>query len=265
MEDFLLRGLLGGMGVAVVTGPIGCFIVWRRMAYFGDSLAHAALLGMALGFSFGTDLRLGILVACVSLALFLLLLQTRKKLSTDTLLGVLSHAALAFGVIAVSLMEMLRVDLMGYLFGDILAVGPADLLWIYGGGTAGLCALALIWRSLLAVTVNEELARAEGVPVFAVKLSFMLLIALVVAVGMKLIGILLITSMLIIPAAAARPFSRTPERMAALASLAGACAVALGMWVSVRWNAPAGPSIVVAAAMLFLLSFSWSAPARGKL
>lgn len=264
MEDFLLRGLLGGMGVAVVTGPIGCFIVWRKMAYFGDSLAHAALLGMALGFSFGTDLRLGILVACVSLSLFLLLLQTRKKLSTDTLLGVLSHAALAFGVIGVSLMEMLRVDLMGYLFGDILAVGPADLLWIYGGGAAGLCALALIWRGLLAVTVSEELARAEGVPVFAVKLAFMLLIALVVAVGMKLIGILLITSMLIIPAAAARPFSRTPERMAALASLAGACAVAIGMWVSVRWNAPAGPSVVAAAALLFLLSFAWSATERGK-
>lgn len=264
MEDFLLRGLLGGMGVAVVTGPIGCFIVWRKMAYFGDSLAHAALLGMALGFSFGTDLRLGILVACVSLALFLLLLQTRKKLSTDTLLGVLSHAALAFGVIGVSLMEMLRVDLMGYLFGDILAVGPADLLWIYGGGATGLCALALIWRGLLAVTVSEELARAEGVSVFAVKLAFMLLIALVVAVGMKLIGILLITSMLIIPAATARPFSRTPERMAALASLAGACAVALGMWVSVRWNAPAGPSVVAAAALLFFLSFAWSAAARGK-
>lgn len=264
MEDFLLRGLLGGMGVAVVTGPIGCFIVWRKMAYFGDSLAHAALLGMALGFSFGTDLRLGILVACVSLALFLLLLQTRKKLSTDTLLGVLSHAALAFGVIGVSLMEMLRVDLMGYLFGDILAVGPADLLWIYGGGATGLCALALIWRGLLAVTVSEELARAEGVSVFAVKLAFMLLIALVVAVGMKLIGILLITSMLIIPAATARPFSRTPERMAALASLAGACAVALGMWVSVRWNAPAGPSVVAAAALLFFVSFAWSAAARGK-
>lgn len=264
MEDFLLRGLLGGMGVAVVTGPIGCFIVWRKMAYFGDSLAHAALLGMALGFSFGTDLRLGILVACVSLALFLLLLQTRKKLSTDTLLGVLSHAALAFGVIGVSLMEMLRVDLMGYLFGDILAVGPADLLWIYGGGATGLCALALIWRGLLAVTVSEELARAEGVSVFAVKLAFMLLIALVVAVGMKLIGILLITSMLIIPAATARPFSRTPERMAALASLAGTCAVALGMWVSVRWNAPAGPSVVAAAALLFFLSFAWSAAARGK-
>ena len=264
MEDFLLRGLLGGMGVAVVTGPIGCFIVWRKMAYFGDSLAHAALLGMALGFSFGTDLRIGILVACVSLSLFLLLLQTRKKLSTDTLLGVLSHAALAFGVIGVSLMEMLRVDLMGYLFGDILAVGPADLLWIYGGGAAGLCALVLIWRGLLAVTVSEELARAEGVPVFAVKLAFMLLIALVVAVGMKLIGILLITSMLIIPAAAARPFSRTPERMAALASLAGACAVAIGMWVSVRWNAPAGPSVVAAAALLFLLSFAWSAIERGK-
>ena len=253
----MLRGLMGGVGVAMVTGPVGCFIVWRKMAYFGDSMSHTALLGVALGFAFGIDLRLGTLAACIGLALVLLLLQRQRKLPTDTLLGVLSHTALSVGIIAVSLMETLRVDLMGYLFGDILAVGPVDLLWIYTGGAAALCALAWIWRGLLAITVNEELARAEGVPTFAVKLTFMLLIAFVIAIAMKLIGILLITSMLIIPAAAARRFSKTPEQMVVFAILAGVIAVMVGLWASLQWNTPAGPSIVVAASVLFLFSISW--------
>ena len=257
MEDFMFRGLMGGVGVALVTGPVGCFIVWRKMAYFGSSMSHTALLGVAIGFLFGLDLRLGILVSCIGLAIVLVLLQSQKKLSTDTLLGILAHMALAVGFIAVSLMETLRVDLMGYLFGDILSIGTLDLWWIYLGGAAALGVLAWLWRGLLALTVNEELASAEGVPTFAVKLVFMLLIAFIIAVAMKLIGILLITSMLIIPAAAARRFSKTPEQMAALAALAGIVSVGAGLWASLEWNAPAGPCIVVAASALFLLSYAW--------
>ena len=257
MEDFMFRGLMGGVGVALVTGPVGCFIVWRKMAYFGNSMSHTALLGVAIGFLFGVDIRLGILVSCIGLALVLLALQSRKTLSTDTLLGILAHTALSVGIIAVSVLETLRVDLMGYLFGDILAVGTLDLWWIYLGGAAALAVLAWLWRGLLAVTVNEELASAEGIPTFAVKLVFMLLIAFIIAIAMKLIGILLITSMLIIPAAAARRFSKTPEQMAALAILAGIVSVGVGLWGSVEWNAPAGPCIVVAAAVLFVFSHSW--------
>ncbi len=260
----MLRGLMGGVGVAMVTGPVGCFIVWRKMAYFGDSMSHTALLGVALGFAFGIDLRLGTLAACIGLALVLLLLQRQRKLPTDTLLGVLSHTALSVGIIAVSLMETLRVDLMGYLFGDILAVGPADLWWIYIGGAGVLCALAWIWRDLLAITVHEELAGAEGIQTFGVQLTFMLLIAFVIAIAMKLIGILLITSMLIIPAAAARRFSKTPEQMAVFAILAGVIAVMVGLWASLQWNAPAGPCIVVAASALFLASISWEILAHGN-
>ncbi len=264
MEDFMIRALLGGVGVAVVTGPVGCFIVWRKMAYFGESLAHTALLGVAMGFAFGIDLRLGILTACICFALMLLLLQKQRRLAVDTLLGVLSHTALSVGIFAVSVMETIRVDLMGYLFGDILAVGAMDLWWIYLGGAAVLGTLAFIWRGLLAVTVHEELATTEGVPTFRVKFVFMLLIAFIIAVAMKLIGILLITSMLIIPAAAARRFAETPEQMAALAVLAGIFSVAAGLWASVEWDAPAGPCIILAAAVLFLISNSWELLARGR-
>ena len=257
-EDFIWRALLGGAGIAMVSGPLGCFIVWRRMAYFGDSLAHSALLGVALGFLLGIDVRLGTLAACIALALFLVLLQSQKRLSSDTLLGILAHTALSLGLVTISFMESLRVDLLGYLLGDILSVTTSDIYWIFGGGALALAALTFIWRPLLAITVNEEIARAEGIPVGPVKLSFMLLIALVIAIAMKIIGILLITSLLIIPAAAARRFAKTPEQMAALASLIGALAVLGGVMASLRWDTPSGPSIVLAATALFTVSAGWS-------
>lgn len=256
MDGFLLRALLGGIGVALVAAPLGCFVVWRRMAYFGDSLAHSALLGIALGFLLGVDLNLGIVATCVMLALLLVLLQQQRRLATDTLLGILSHSALSLGLVAVSFMESLRVDLMAYLFGDILAVGHADLAWIWGGGAAVLALLVALWRPLLAITVHEELARAEGAPVLLLRFAFMLLIAVTVALAMKVIGILLITSLLIIPAATARRFARTPEQMAAFAALAGSLAVALGLAASLELDTPSGPSVVVAAAALFLLSLT---------
>ncbi len=259
LEDFVWRGLLGGLGVAVVAGPLGCFVVWRRMSYFGASLSHAALLGIALGFLLGIDITLGVIAACLTLTVLIVALQKQKRIPADTLLGILAHAALALGLVAISFLEQLRVDLLGYLFGDILAVTGADLLWIYGGGAAALAALAAIWRPLLAATVHEELAFAEGVPEFRVRLVFMMLIALVVAIAMKIIGILLIHALLIIPAAAARTFAKTPEQMAGLASAFGALAVLGGLFASLRWDTPAGASVVVAAAALFAVSFAWGA------
>lgn len=264
IDDFLWRALFGGVGVALVAGPLGSFVVWRRMAYFGDSLAHSALLGVALGFLLGTDLQIGSIATCVALALILVALQQQRRLATDTLLGILSHSALSLGLVAVSFAQTLRIDLMGYLFGDILAVGMTDLAWIYGGGAAALAVLAAIWRPLLAMTVHEELARAEGVPVIAIRLVFMLAIAITIAIAMKIIGILLITSLLIIPAATARRFARTPEQMAALASLTGCLAVVGGLAASLRFDTPSGPSVVVAAAALFLLSLAAGAVASAR-
>ena len=261
-EDFLLRGLLGGVGTALVAGPLGCFVVWRRMAYFGDSLAHSALLGVALGFVLGADLRVGGLAVCLVVALLLAALQRPGGLASDTVLGILAHTALSAGLVTVSLQERLRADLMGYLFGDILAVTPEDLGWIWGGGVLVLAALAWLWRDLLALTVHEELAEAEGVPARKIGLAFMVLIAVVVAIAMKIVGVLLITSLLIIPPAAARRIARTPEQMALLASALGCAAVAGGLAASLRWDTPAGPSVVLAAAAIFALS--GLAPGRGR-
>lgn len=254
MDDFLLRALLGGIGVALVAGPFGSFIVWRRLAYFGDTLSHSALLGVVLGFLLHTNLTLGIIVVCQVLALALFLLQRQRRLASDTLLGILSHTALSLGLVLLAFVENLRVDLLSYLFGDILAIGPVDLVWIYGGGLGALLALVLLWRPLLAVTVDQDLALVEGVPVAFVNWAFMALMALAIALLMKVVGLLLVTSLFIIPAATARRYAATPEGMAAGAALCGVVAVGGGLCASYRWDTPAGPSIVVAAACLFFLS-----------
>jgi zinc transport system permease protein len=260
MDDFLLRALVAGLGVALVAGPLGAFVVWRRMAYFGDTLAHSALLGVALGFLLEVSVNLSVIVVCVGLAMLLVVLQHQQRLASDTLLGILSHSALSLGLIVLALVETMRLDLMGYLFGDILAVMPEDIYWIWGGGLLALAALAFIWRPLLAMTVHEELARVEGVPVARVRLIFMLLIALVIAVAMKVVGILLITSLLIIPAATARRFATSPEQMALLAALTGCLAVGGGLYGSLQWDLPAGPAVVVAAALLFFIASGWRRP-----
>ncbi|MES9856144.1 MAG: zinc ABC transporter permease subunit ZnuB [Sedimenticola sp.] len=254
MDDFMLHALAAGLGVALVAGPLGVFVVWRRMAYFGDTLAHSALLGVALGFLLGINLNLAVVVVAVTIALLLLSLQNNRQLASDTLLGILAHSALSLGLVVMAFQENVRVDLMGYLFGDILAVTTTDLLWVWGGGAMALMLLMLIWRPLLALTVDEELARVEGVAVTRTRLVFMLMIALVIAVSMKIVGVLLITSMMIIPAATARRFSSTPEQMAIAAAATGAVAVLLGLAGSWYWDTPAGPSVVVAAALLFTLS-----------
>ena len=254
MDEFLIRALLAAIGVAVVAGPLGSFVVWRRMAYFGDTLSHSALLGVTLGFLLGADPTVGIIAVCAVVALLLALGERQRVLASDTLLGILSHSALSLGLVSLAFLETLRVDLIGYLFGDVLAVTWGDVSVVYIGGAVVLGVLAWLWRPLLAITVHEDLARVEGVPVRRVQIAFMLIIAVTIAIAMKVVGILLITSLLIILAAAARALSRTPEQMAVLASIAGVLAVLGGLAGSFHWDLPSGPSIVTSAAILFGLS-----------
>ncbi len=255
MADFLLYALLAGVALAVVAGPLGSFVVWRRMAYFGDTLSHAALLGVALGFLLDISPTIAVTVGCLLLAALLVTLQQRQPLASDTLLGILAPSTLSLGLVVLSFMHEVRIDLMAYLFGDLLAISPADLGWILGGSTLVLVLIVALWRPLLAMTVHEELARVEGLPVATLRMTLMLLIAVVIAVAMKIVGVLLITSLLIIPAAAAQRHARSPEQMALGASLLGVIAVCAGLSLSWFKDTPAGPSIVVSAAALFLLSF----------
>lgn len=254
LDDFFYRAVIGGVGVALVAGPLGCFIIWRRLAYFGDTLSHSALLGVALALLFELNVTLAVFGISVCVSLMLMMLQSRAALSSDTLLGLLAHSALAVGLVVLAFMSWVRVDLMGFLFGDILSVTPMDLAIIWGGGLCVLVGVAAIWRPLFAATVSHELATAEGAMPNTANMVFMILMAAVIAVSMKIVGVLLITALLIIPAAAARRVSTTPEQMAVIASLIGVAAVWLGLFGSLEFDTPAGPSIVVAALMFFLLS-----------
>ncbi|MEF3193198.1 MAG: metal ABC transporter permease, partial [Halothiobacillaceae bacterium] len=253
LPDFLGYALLGGIGVALLSGPLGCFVVWRRMAYFGETLAHSSFLGVGLGLLLHLHPMIGVAAVGAVIAILLARRDPADGLAEDTLLGLLAHASLALGLVVLAFMEDVRVDLFAYLFGDILALRPEELVWIGLADVCGLALLAWLWRGLLSLTVHEELAAVEGRRVKLLRLGFMLVLVMFVALAMKLVGILLTVSMLIIPAAAARRLARTPLQMAVGASFIGALSVILGLTASLYYDTPAGPSMVVVAAALFLL------------
>ena len=253
-EDFVLRALAGGIGAALAAGPVGCFVIWRRMAYFGTALAHAVLLGIALGFLLELEPFAGVFAMCFILAGCLILLERQRLVSLDALLGVLAHAVFAAGLVVIAFMERLRVDLVGYLFGDILSVGAVDLWLIYTTAAISIAALVWQWRNLLSVTVNKDLAAVEGVPVERVRLLLLFLLAAVIAVGMKIVGMLLVVALVIVPAAAARRMVTTPEQMAVASTAIGIVSVVAGLFAALQWDIPAGPAIVLVASAIFALS-----------
>ena len=253
INPWWITPLLAGLLLALIAGPLGSFVVWRRMAFFGDTLAHGALLGITLGVLTDINLTLALIIGSVCLALVLLPLEKYARLSADTLLGIVSHSTLAIGLVTLSLAHGIRVDLMVYLFGDLLAVEMIDVIWIALAAVIMLVLVIWQWRPLLAITVSPELALIEGYPVQKLKLLLLLMLPLMVALSMKVVGILLVSALLIIPPAAARGLSQTPKQMALLASAIGMVAVMLGMLASFKWDTPAGPSIVVAATAIFAL------------
>lgn len=264
MEPFLLRGLAAALGLAVVAAPLGCVVVWSRMAYFGETVAQASLLGVALGLLLHIDVTLAVFFVAVGMAGLLAMLGRQRVLPMDSILGLLHHGALAAGVIATALLSGPSVDLMGYLFGDIFAVSRQDLIWVYGGGALVVLATAWLWPSLLRLAVHEELAAAEGVDKERVRAAFLLLLALTIAVGIKIVGALLVIAFLIVPVVAARPFAGTPERMVVLTALIAVASVVLGLWASVAYDAPGGPAIVLAMASLAGLSLARAVARRGR-
>lgn len=256
LDDFMARALAAGLLLALAAGPLGAFVVWRRMAYMGETLANAGLLGVALGLLLHLPMTVTVPAFTLLLALLLLLVERRGLLPLDTILGILAHSALAAGLVVLTFMEQVRVDLMSYLFGDVLAVSRGDLLLALAVAAAVAVVMGVFWRPLVSMTVHPDLAAVEGVKVERMRLLLTLLLALVIAVGMRLVGVLLVVSLLVIPAGAARRFARTPEAMAALAALVGSLSVAAGLAGSLLWDLPAGPAVVVAAAGLFAASLA---------
>ncbi len=254
IDDFLLRAGAAGVGVALAAGPLGCFVLWRRMAYFGDATAHAAILGVALALLLSVSVTAAVLAVSLAMALAVSALAERG-LAIDAALGVAAHGALAAGLVAVSLAGAGGAgDLHGYLFGEILAVSGRDLWVIWGGAAVVLGVLGWRWSALLAATLSADIAQAGGLDPARERRVLTVALAVVVAVALKVVGALLITAMLIIPAAAARPLARSPEAMAAIAAGLGVLAVVGGLSGSLLADTPAGPSVVTAATALFLLT-----------
>lgn len=278
MPDFMLHALVVGTVIAIMAGPLGCFVVWRRMAYFGAAIAHSALLAIALSLFVGSALmsaalssqdigfRIGqslvedpgpfVLLGSLLLAYVLLILRRRHLLASDTLLGIVAHGSLALGLLLVAMMESLRIDLMSYLFGDILSIGLRDLYVVLGLGLVVLILMARYWQALLSSTVNAALAQVEGVNTHRVELLLVLLLACVIALGMRIVGVLLIISMLIVPPATARKLVSTPRQMAITASLIGVLDVWAGLALAWQLDLPAGPAIVTVSTLLFILVFA---------
>ena len=254
LDDFFTRAVVAGIGLALVTGPAGCFVVWRRLAYFGETIAHSALLGVALAILLDIDLIFGILACSCGVVLLMSHLERSDTLPADTILGLLSHGSLAVGLVALAFFPNVRINLHGLLFGDILAVSPVDLLVVWVGGAAALGVLWWIWRPLLAATVNVDLAEVAGLRPVRAHLAFGFLVAAVIAVAIKIVGVLLIVAMLVIPAATVRRFSANPEKMAVAATAVGVASVVGGLFASAELDTPSGPSIVVAALVMFAVS-----------
>lgn len=254
MIELLLPSLLAGLCLTTVTGPLGTFVVWRRMSYFGDTLSHAALLGIAFGFLLNINLFYAVIFITLLLALGLLWLESQKQLPIDTLLGILAHSALSLGLVVISLMKNIRIDLMGYLFGDLLSVTYSDLFQII------ICVMfisaLLLWRwnNFLFITVSEELAFSNGINIQFTKLLLTLLLALTIGIAMKFVGALIITSLLIIPAATAKYYSKTPEKMALTATIIGMLSIIGGLLFSFIYDTPTGPSVVLSNTCLFFIS-----------
>jgi|TARA_B100000965_G_scaffold237443_1_gene199066 zinc transport system permease protein len=254
LNDFFIRALLAGVGIALITGPLGCFVVWRRLSFFAGTLAHSALLGVTMALVFEINIAFSVFLISAVLAIFLLQLQKKTNLPNDALLGLLAHSSLAIGLVIIGFLTTIRFDVMGLLFGDILAVDENDLLFIWVGGAFILLVLKLIWKPLFASTINYELAEAEGMKPDKYNAIFTILMAAIIAISIKIVGLLLITGMLIIPAALARNISNNPVQMVILSTVGGLLSILIGLFSSLEFNTASGPSIIAAALFLFLVS-----------
>ena len=254
LDDFLTRALIAGLATACLTGPIGCFIIWRRMSFFGDTLSHSALLGVGLGIYLSFNQTLSVFLVALAISASLQWMRRKSTLSSDTSLGILSHGALALGLLMLSILPPSQIDISSVFFGDILATSRQDVYFMTGGLVLGLIVMRLIWQPLLVATVNQDIATAEGVGLKFAEFTFTLLLTMVIAFSFKIVGVLLISALLVIPAAAASQMASAPEKAAITASLIGCLAVSGGLSSSLYADLPSGPAIVVIALGIFILT-----------
>ena len=254
MEDFILRALTASFGVSVIAGSLGCFVIWKRLSYFSDSISHSALLGVALGLATGLGINFGLVIIGLVFATLIVVLQQKGFWSNDAILGIFSHIALSVGIVVLGFVDDRNTDYFAYLFGDILSINSQDIFWIFSVMVAVVAILVVNWRRLLLLTLNEELAKAEGLNKVTYELLFMFLIALAVSVSVQIVGVLLITSLLIIPPAIARVYSRSPLSMIFSSIVVSVVSVLLGLFSSIQLDIATGPAIVITLGVFFFIA-----------
>tara|TARA_Y100000768_G_scaffold387950_1_gene381143 strand:- start:2023 stop:2814 length:792 start_codon:yes stop_codon:yes gene_type:complete len=257
IDSYILNALYAGICVSIIGGGLGCFVIWKRMAYFGDSLSHSSLLGIALGIAVGINTTIGTFFICCLFAGLLVYLQNKRILSNDTLLGILAHSSLSIGIVSISLLEK-RVNLDSYLFGDILTVTSNELVWFFIATIFVITVLYFIWQKLVLLTIDENIAKSEKVNTNVIWAVFLTLLIIFVATCVKIVGILLVTSMLIIPAASARQISKSPLQMAVFSSSIGVLSVVLGLFLSIFFDTPTGPTVIMTLVIIFVIIFPLS-------
>jgi zinc transport system permease protein len=254
MEDFILRALIAALGISIIAGSLGCFVIWKRMSYFSESISHSALLGVSLGLASGLGMHAGLVIVGVVFAGLIVILQQKQVLSSDAILGIFSHLALSLGIVILGIVGGENTDYFALLFGDVLSISNQDIVWIYAVLVIVICLLVVFWQKLLLLTLNEELAVSQGLNRTSYQLLFMLMIALTVSISVQIVGVLLITSLLIIPPAVARVFADSPLSMVIQSIGISIAAVIMGLSASVFYDLATGPTIVIALGALFTLS-----------
>ena len=256
LDDFLVRSVIAGLIMVVIAAPMGCLMVWQRLAFLSDTLGHAAVMGVGLGLLLEVTPVFGVLAVALLIVFSLNRVNSFNSALSETTLAIISHTGLAGGIILVGLLPAQSVNLEAILFGDLLATTSADLTRLLITTVVLLLLLLHYWRSFVAVSVSREIAQAEGIEVRKVQLLMYIMIALLVAVMMKVMGVLLIAAMLVIPTSSARLFSRSPEQMVAVSALYGLGALAGGISSSFHFDWQTGPAIVVSATLLLLITLA---------
>ena len=254
MDDFIYRALIAAIGVSIIAGSLGCFVIWKRLSYFSDSISHSALLGVALGLATGLGINFGLVIVGGLFATLIVFLQQKDFWSSDAVLGIFSHISLSLGIVVLGFIGDQNIDYFSYLFGDILSITSKDIYWIFSVMVVVIFLLFINWKKLLLLTLSEELAKAEGVNKTFYELLFMFLIALAVSVSVQIVGVLLITSLLIIPPAIARVFSNSPIAMIFSSMIISIVSVLLGLYTSITFDLATGPAIVIALGVFFFIA-----------
>jgi len=251
---FIQRALIASLIVGILCPFVGNFVVLRKMSFFSDAISHSAFAGIAVGALLGIDLSLSSLVVAILIAFFIAFLSEKTTLSHDTIIGIAFSGSIATGILIIGMLKGYRMDVFTFLFGDILAITRTDLVLLLLICIISIGVLTVFLKPFLQITFNRELARIEGINVRVFEYMLFFIIAVVVTVSLKIIGIILVTSLLIVPAAAAKNLASSMKHLFVLSCVFGIISGITGLLGSVYLNTPSGPTIVLVSIGIFFLT-----------